>query len=193
MKRIAVFCGSSTGSDPAYLKAADALGELLVHQKIDLVYGGGNVGLMGRIADAVASRGGDVIGIIPKFLMEKELGKVELPHLRVVASMHERKAMMADLADGFIALPGGFGTLEEFCEILTWSQLGLHTKPFGLLNVAGFYDHFLAFIDHAVHRQFIKPRHRSLLLTSSDPAALLAQMNAFHAEYTPKWITPERT
>jgi uncharacterized protein (TIGR00730 family) len=193
MKRIAVFCGSSAGSDPAYVQAADALGALLVSQGIDLVYGGGNVGLMGRIADAVVNHGGEVIGVIPKFLMEKELGKVELPHLRVVASMHERKAMMADLADGFVALPGGFGTFEEFCEILTWGQLGLHVKPFGLLNVAGFYDHFLAFVEHAVHRQFIKPRHHALLLTSPDPEDLLAKMKAWHAEFTPRWMTPERT
>ncbi len=193
MKRIAVFCGSNSGSDAAYLKAADALGALLASEKIGLVYGGGNLGMMGRIADAVIHKGGDVIGVIPKFLMEKELGKVELPHLRVVDSMHERKAMMAELSDGFIAMPGGFGTLEEFCEILTWSQLGLHVKPFGLLNTAGFYDHFLAFIEHAVSRQFIKPRHRSLLLTASEPVELLALMRDWHAESTPKWITPERT
>lgn len=192
MKRIAVFCGSGLGSDSAYVKAADALGELLVREGIELVYGGGNVGLMGRIADAVVNHGGEVIGVIPQFLIEKELGKIELPNLRVVNTMHERKALMAELSDGFIALPGGFGTLEEFCEILTWGQLGLHVKPFGLLNIAGFYDDFLTFIDNAVNRQFIKPKHRSLLLTAREPDELLHLMQQWRADVTPKWMTPER-
>jgi hypothetical protein len=193
MNSLAVFCGSSLGSDPAYTRAAIALGEFLAHKKITLIYGGGNIGLMGKVATAALAAGGHVIGVIPKFLMEKEIGKIELPDLRIVNSMHERKALMAELADGFIALPGGFGTLEEFCEILTWAQLGLHAKPLGLLNAAGFYDHFLAFIDHAVARGLIKPRHRALLLTHDDPRELIHQMKNAHPPLTPKWITPERS
>jgi uncharacterized protein (TIGR00730 family) len=148
---------------------------------------------MGKLATAALAAGAHVTGVIPKFLMEKEIGKIELPDLRIVTSMHERKALMAELADGFMALPGGFGTLEEFCEILTWSQLGLHQKPFGLLNTDGFYDHFLAFIDNAVARQLIRPKHRELLLTANEPAELLDRMRNFQPALTPKWITPDRT
>jgi uncharacterized protein (TIGR00730 family) len=148
---------------------------------------------MGKLATAALAAGAHVTGVIPKFLMEKEIGKIELPDLRIVTSMHERKALMAELADGFMALPGGFGTLEEFCEILTWSQLGLHQKPFGLLNTDGFYDHFLAFIDNAVARQLIRPKHRELLLTATEPAELLDLMRNFQPTLTPKWITPDRT
>ncbi|HVS69661.1 MAG TPA: TIGR00730 family Rossman fold protein [Phycisphaerae bacterium] len=179
MKSIAVFCGSSLGADAHYALAAQALGQLLADQKISLIYGGGNIGLMGTLATAALNAGAHVTGVIPSFLMQKEIGNIDLPDLRIVNSMHDRKALMADLADGFIALPGGFGTLEEFCEILTWAQLGLHQKPFGLLNVAGFYDHFLAFIDNAVARQLIKPKHRRLLMSSPDPAELLALLQNF--------------
>lgn len=179
MKSIAVFCGSSLGADAHYALAAQALGQLLADQKISLIYGGGNIGLMGKLATAALNAGAHVTGVIPSFLMQKEIGNIDLPDLRIVNSMHDRKALMADLADGFIALPGGFGTLEEFCEILTWAQLGLHQKPFGLLNVAGFYDHFLAFIDNAVARQLIKPKHRRLLMSSPDPAELLALLQNF--------------
>ncbi len=193
LRSIAVFCGSSLGSDTDYAAAAESLGTLLGEQKIALVYGGGNIGLMGKLATAALAAGAHVTGVIPKFLMEKEIGKIELPDLRVVTSMHERKALMSELSDGFIALPGGFGTLEEFCEILTWSQLGLHQKPFGLLNTAGFYDHFLAFIDNAVARQLIRPKHRELLLTATEPAELLDLMRNFQPTLTPKWITPDRT
>jgi uncharacterized protein (TIGR00730 family) len=194
MKSVAVFCGSSLGSDPAYARAAVQLGEFLAQKKIALIYGGGNIGLMGKVATAALTNGGHVIGVIPKFLMEKEIGKIELPDLRIVGSMHERKALMSELSEGFIAMPGGFGTLEEFCEILTWGQLGLHVKPFGLLNVAGFYDHFLAFIDNAVNRQLIKQKHRDLLLTHEDPRELIHLMRQWHPHGTqPKWITPERT
>jgi uncharacterized protein (TIGR00730 family) len=193
LRSIAVFCGSSLGSDTDYSAAAESLGTLLGEQKIALVYGGGNIGLMGKLATAALAAGAHVTGVIPKFLMEKEIGKIELPDLRVVTSMHERKALMSELSDGFIALPGGFGTLEEFCEILTWSQLGLHQKPFGLLNTAGFYDHFLAFIDNAVARQLIRPKHRELLLTATEPAELLDLMRNFQPTLTPKWITPDRT
>ena len=193
MKQIAVFCGSSMGSDPTYGKAAVALGKALARREIGLIYGGGNIGLMGKLATAVLEAKGHVTGVIPKFLMEKEIGKIELPDLRIVESMHERKALMTELAEGFIALPGGFGTLEEFCEILTWGQLGLHDKPFGMLNVRGFYDHFLAFLDHAVARQFIKSRHRNLVLTADEPGDLLEMMEQWKPEKRPKYITPERT
>lgn len=193
MKSVSVFCGSSLGADISYAQAAEELGLLLAREKVTLVYGGGNIGLMGKVATACLAGGGHVVGVIPKFLMEKEIGKIDLPDLRVVDSMHERKALMAELSEGFIALPGGFGTLEEFCEILTWGQLGLHTKPFGLLNVSGFYDDFLAFIDRAVARQFIKPKHRALVLTADEPSALVEKMHAWRPVSTPKWITPERT
>src|ERR1043165_9134848 len=134
MKSIAVFCGSSLGADVAYVHAAEDMGRLLAQQNLRLIYGGGNIGLMGKLATAAQAAGGYVIGVIPQFMMDKEIGRIDLPELKVVASMHERKALMAELAAGFIALPGGYGTLEEFCEILTWGQLGLHNKPFGMLN-----------------------------------------------------------
>jgi uncharacterized protein (TIGR00730 family) len=193
MKRISVFCGSSVGADAAYTEAAEELGRLFAREGIGLVYGGGNVGLMGKVATAAMEAGGHVTGVIPRFLLEKEIGKLDIQDLRVVGSMHERKALMAEISEGFIAMPGGFGTFEEFCEILTWGQLGLHQKPFGLLNVAGFYDHFIRFVDHAVASQFIKPRHRGLLLTSDSPEGLLAAMRAWKPDVTPKWITPEKT
>lgn len=193
MKSIAVFCGSSSGSDAAYSQSATALGELLAANKIGLVYGGGNIGLMGKVASAALAAGGHVTGVIPRFMMDKEIGKIDLPDLRIVSSMHERKALMAELADGFIALPGGFGTLEEFCETLTWGQLGLHSKPFGLLNTAVFYDHFLFFIDHAVKSGFIKPRHRGLLLIDSEPAGLLEKMQHWKPTHVSKWLPREGT
>lgn len=193
MKSIAVYCGSNPGSDPAYVQAAIALGTLLASQNIALVYGGGGRGLMGQVATAAMAAGGHVIGVIPRFLMEKEKADLAVPDLRIVTSMHERKALIAELSDGFIALPGGFGTFEELCETLAWATLGLHVKPFGLLNVAGFYDHFAAFVDHAVNHQFIKSIHRSLMLTANEPAELLRLMREWHAEFTPKWITPELT
>ena len=193
MDKVAVFCGSSLGGDVGFAQAAEELGKLLAEQKIGLVYGGGNIGLMGKIATATLAAGGHVTGVIPKFMMEKEIGRIELTDLRIVASMHERKALMNELADGFIALPGGFGTLEEFCEVLTWGQLGLHGKPLGLLNAAGFYDHFLAFLDHATARGLIKPKHRGMLLTAQEPGGLLEKMQAWKPAPGKKWITPERT
>jgi uncharacterized protein (TIGR00730 family) len=193
MHAIAVFCGSALGADAAYTRAAEALGALLAARKIRLIYGGGNIGLMGKLATAALAGGGAVTGVIPRFMMDKEIGRIDLPDLRVVESMHARKALMNELADGFIALPGGFGTLEEFCETLTWGQLGLHGKPFGLLNVAGFYDHFLAFLDHAVARGLIKAKHRGLLLTGAEPEELIALMEAWKPAGGKKWITPERT
>lgn len=192
MQSIAVFCGSSLGADAAFAQAAETLGTLLATRQIRLIYGGGNIGLMGKIASAALAAGGHVTGVIPRFMMDKEIGKIELPDLRIVDSMHDRKALMNELADAFIALPGGFGTLEEFCETLTWAQLGLHAKPLGLLNTGGFYDHFLAFLDHATARALIKPKHRALLLTAGDPAELLSQMHAWKPLPGKRWITPER-
>ena len=193
LNSLTVFCGSSLGADTAYTLAAESLGTLLAHHHIRLIYGGGNIGLMGKLASACLAAGGHVTGVIPQFMMDKEIGRIDLSDLRIVHSMHERKALMAQLADGFIALPGGFGTLEELSEILTWSQLGLHTKPVGLLNTAHFYDHLLAFLDHATARGLIHTKHRALLLTAEDPESLLTQMREWQPTPTKKWITPERT
>ena len=188
MKRLCVFCGSSPGADPVYAGAARALGTLLAHEGLGLVYGGGNVGLMGLLAEATLAAGGEVIGVLPRALADLELAHHGLTKLHIVASMHERKALMADLADGFIALPGGFGTLDEFCEVLTWAQLGIHAKPCGLLNVAGFFDAFLAQVRHAVSERFIRAEHRDLMLTATDPVELLRQMRAFQPVPAPKWL-----
>lgn len=187
MKYICVFCGSSFGIRPAYKHAAQAMGETLVERGIGLVYGGGRVGLMGTVADTVMAAGGEVIGVIPKFLAEKEIAHSGLTQLHLVESMHERKALMADLADGFIALPGGYGTLEEFCEVLTWTQLGLHQKPHGLLNVEGYYDHLIQLFDHALSEEFVQPKHRSIILTASNPAHLLDLLAAYKPEKIDKW------
>ena len=178
MKRIAVYCGSNKGVRPEYAAAAQALGTLLAREKIELVYGGGMVGLMGIVADAVLKHGGHVIGVIPEKLVIKEVVHEKLPDLRVVKTMHERKALMAELADGFIALPGGFGTFEEFFEVLAWSQLGWHQKPFGLLDAGGFYRHLLEFLDHTVHEGFIRAKHRELVLAEPDAEKLLRRMKA---------------
>lgn len=193
MKRICVFCGSSSGTRPVYRSAAQALGRSLAEQGLELVYGGGNVGLMGTVADACLAAGGQVIGIIPQALMGKEVAGRHLEHrqltrLEVVDSMHTRKARMAELADGFIALPGGFGTFEEFCEIITWGQLGFHTKPCGLLNVEGYYDALLGLFDHAVAEGFLRQENRQLVLTAQEPDALLAAMGRYEAEPVTKWI-----
>lgn len=193
MKRICVFCGSSSGTRPVYRSAAQALGRSLAEQGLELVYGGGNVGLMGTVADACLAAGGQVIGVIPQALMGKEVAGRHLEHrqltrLEVVDSMHTRKARMAELADGFIALPGGFGTFEEFCEIITWGQLGFHTKPCGLLNVEGYYDALLGLFDHAVEEGFLRQENRQLVLTAQEPDALLAAMGRYQAEPVTKWI-----
>ena len=190
MKRLAVYCGSSMGNDPAFAGAAKEIGEAMAARGIGLVYGGGRLGLMGVVADAVLAAGGEAVGVIPEALMRREVGHVALTELHVVGSMHERKAMMADLSDGFIAMPGGYGTFEEFCEVLTWSQLGIHPKPCGLLNVAGYYAPLLAMFDHAVDEGFVRPQHRGIVLTAVDPAALLEQMAAFAPPVTEKWISP---
>ena len=190
MRAICVYCGSNTGSKPEYAAAAQTLGRLLVDEGIRLVYGGGRVGLMGVIADAVMAAGGEAVGIIPAALDRREVAHHNVTELRVVRSMHERKALMNDLSDGFIALPGGYGTFEELCEMLTWSQLGIHAKPVGLLNVAGFYDPFLGLLDHAVDERFLHPDHRALLLSDVDAQTLLVRMRAFVPPVTPKWLDP---
>jgi uncharacterized protein (TIGR00730 family) len=188
MKRICVFCGSSPGASPRYAELAQRLGAILARRRLTLVYGGGNVGLMGRLADAVLERGGQVIGVIPQALMDLEVGHSGLSDLRIVGSMHERKALMADLADGFIALPGGIGTLEEFCEILTWAQLGMHAKPCGLINVEGYFDHLMTFLDHAVHERFFRPEHRAMVLIEDDPEQLLNRFERYQPPQLEKWI-----
>jgi uncharacterized protein (TIGR00730 family) len=188
MKSICVFCGSSAGAVPAYAEAARALGSELVRRGLRLVYGGGNVGLMGILADAVLAGGGEVIGVIPQALLAKEVGHAGLTKLHVVASMHERKALMAELSDAFLALPGGFGTLEEFCEVLTWSQLGLHRKPCGLLNVNGYYDPLMAFFDRAVSDGFLRARHRDLVLVGTTPEEVFRHLAAYRPAPTEKWI-----
>jgi uncharacterized protein (TIGR00730 family) len=193
MKRLCVFCGSSVGSDPAYADAARALGERLARRSIRLVYGAGNVGLMGVLADAALAAGGEVMGVIPAALVAREVAHAGLTDLRVVHSMHERKAIMADLSDGFLALPGGFGTLEEFCEVLTWGQLGLHAKPCGLLNVGGYYDHFLRHLDQGVTQQLLRAEHRALVLEDSDPDRLLDRMVAYEAPFVSRWIDRTET
>jgi uncharacterized protein (TIGR00730 family) len=187
-KRLCVFCGSSHGANPAYAEAARSLGGEFAKRGIGLVYGGGNVGLMGIIADAVLAGSGEVIGIIPEALMAKELGHRRIQDLRVVKTMHERKAMMAELADGFIAMPGGIGTFEEFFEIVTWAQLGFHSKPCALLNVNAFYDPLLHLLDHAITECFVKPNQRDLVLVESDFSKLLDRMATHHVPHEPKWI-----
>lgn len=191
MRRICVFCGSSPGKRDVYLKAAQELGALLAQEGIGLVYGGACVGLMGAVADAALSAGGEVIGVIPQGLMEREVAHKGLTELRVVGSMHERKALMAELSDGFIALPGGIGTLEELFEIWTWAQLGSHEKPCALLNVAGYYDRLLTFVDFTVDEGFFRPVHRGMLLVESEPQALLTAMRAYRAPSVTKWIGRE--
>lgn len=188
MHRLCVFCGSNTGADPAYAQAARRLGQIFARQATTLVYGGGSIGLMGVLADAVLEHGGRVIGVIPQALEARELGHRSIPELYVVDTMHERKAKMAALATGFVALPGGMGTLDEFCEIVTWAQLGIHDKPCALLNVAGYFDPFIRFIDQAVEQRFLKPEHRTMMLVDDDPEQLLERMRAFRPVAVPKWI-----
>lgn len=175
---ICVFCGSSVGARPEYAAAAGAMGELLARRGICVVYGGGNVGLMGVLADAALAAGGRVIGVIPQMLVDRELAHRGISELRIVGSMHERKALMAELPDGFIALPGGMGTFEELCEVLTWAQLGIHAKPVGILNILGYFDSLLKLLDHALAEQFLRPQHRRLLLAASEPAELLRLLTA---------------
>ena len=190
MRRICVFCGSSLGARPVYAEVARALGALLAARGIGLVYGGAKVGLMGAIAGAALSAGGEVIGVMPEPLVLKEVAHAGLTELRVVKSMHERKAMMADLSDGFIALPGGFGTFEELCEVLTWAQLGLHRKPCGILNVDGYFDSLLQLFDHAVEEQFLRGAHRAMLITGGDAGSLIDRLLTYEHPRVDKWISP---
>ncbi len=188
MKRIAVYCGSNQGVRPEYAAAAEQLGALLARENIELVYGGGMVGLMGIVADAALKHGGHVIGVIPEKLVIKEVVHEKLPDLRVVKNMHERKALMAELSDGFIALPGGYGTFEEFFEVLAWSQLGWHQKPFGLFNVNGFYRSLLEFLDHTTAEGFIRAKHRELVIADHDPEKLLHRMSRHRPPSEVKWV-----
>jgi uncharacterized protein (TIGR00730 family) len=181
MKSLCVYCGSASGNNPSYAQAARQLGKDMVDNNVALVYGGGKVGLMGVIADEVMRLGGEATGIIPKALMEKEVGHLGLTRLHVVKDMHERKAMMADLSDGFVAMPGGIGTLEELFEIFTWAQLGLHEKPIGLLNVDGFYDGLIAFLKHVVAQGFLKADQASLLMHAANAEDLLHTLRSFRA------------
>lgn len=193
MKRICVNCGSNRGFRSVYLKAAEELGAELAHSGLELVYGGAGVGLMGEVANAAIRAGGTVIGIIPESFARKASHQ-GLTELRIVSSMHERKQMMSDLSDAFIALPGGFGTLEEVMELLTWAQLGLNKKPCGLINVAGYFDPFLTFLDHIVAEGFMKQAHRDMLLVSDEPRALLERFKSYVHPNVEKWISePDRT
>jgi uncharacterized protein (TIGR00730 family) len=188
LQRVCVFSGSSSGRQEAYVAAARALGELVARRGLGLVYGGASIGLMGAVADAALRAGGEVVGVIPAALEAKEIAHEGLTRLEVVGSMHERKARMSELADAFIALPGGMGTLEELAEMLTWAQLGLHRKPCGLLDVAGYWRPLVAFFDHAVEERFLRPHHRALLLVEKEPRALLDALAAYVPAAREKWI-----
>lgn len=188
IRRLAIFCGSNPGARPDYIEAARSFGKLLAERGIGIVYGGSNVGLMAALADVMAEERGDIIGVIPRMLVEREVANTALPDLRIVGSMHERKAMMAELADGFVALPGGIGTLEEFFETWTWGQLGMHTKPCGLLNVAGYFDPLLEFLDRAVAEKFVRDVHRAMVVVESDPSELLARFESYEPPRVVKWI-----
>ena len=187
MKRLCVYCGSSEGRNDDYVRAARELAEVLVQNRIGLVFGGSSKGIMGQLADAVLDGGGEVEGVIPKSLLEKEIAHDGLTRMHVVDSMHARKSMMAVLSDGFIAMPGGFGTLEEIVEILTWAQLQFHEKPCGLLNVHGYFNHLLSFLDHAEAEGFLRPEHRAILLVSKTPADLLRRFESYVAPTVEKW------
>jgi uncharacterized protein (TIGR00730 family) len=188
IRRMCVFCASSPGGHPEYRDAAVEAGHLLAERRITLVYGGGKVGLMGNIADAVLGAGGQVIGVIPQHLEAREVAHRGLSELRVVGTMHERKALMADLADAFMGLPGGLGTIEEFFEVATWTQLGIHAKPLGLLNVRGYYDLIDQFLGKAVDERFLRPEHRSLISISDRPRTLLEMLQSFTPTHIDKWL-----
>jgi uncharacterized protein (TIGR00730 family) len=194
MQRVCVFCGSSPGARPAYAEATAELARLLVADGLGLVYGGANVGLMAVLADAVLAEGGDATGVIPQPLVAREIAHPGLSDLRVVGSMHERKALMAELADAFVALPGGLGTLEELFEVYTWSQLGLHSKPCALLDVEGYYAGIADFLDHAVSERFLRAEHRAVLIVEEDPRTLLDRLRDFEPDAVrPKWIDRGQT
>ena len=189
MKSICVYCGSNPGNRPEYLEAAKALGKTLAANQITLVYGGAKIGIMGCIADTVLAEGGEVIGVMPQSLVDREVAHPGLTRLEVVSSMHERKALMAKLSDGFIAMPGGIGTLEEIFEVLTWAQLGFHRKPCGLLNIQGYYDHLCTFLDHVTEEGFVRDVHRAMLQVESAPEEMI---KAFEA-YQPPQVTTKYT
>lgn len=193
MERICVFCGSSKGARPTYAAAAVSLAQCLAARGITIVFGGSNKGLMQVLADTALAAGGRVIGVMPEVLVTKEHAHMGLTELRITGSMHERKAMMAELSDAFIALPGGYGTFDEFCEILAWAQLGLHRKPFGLLNVEGYYDHLLKMFDHAVAEEFLKKAHRDIVLSSARSDTLVEQLLHYQVPVMEKYIGLEQT
>ena len=188
IRKVAVFCGSNPGAKPEYVQGAKALGRTLATRGIGLIYGGSNVGLMAALADEMLDELGDVIGVIPRALVEREVANKALPDLRIVGSMHERKSQMAELADGFIALPGGVGTLEEFFEIWTWAQLGMHRKPCGLLNIEGYFDPLLEFLDRTVEEKFVRPVHREMVVVESDAGALLDRFDSYEPPQVVKWV-----
>jgi uncharacterized protein (TIGR00730 family) len=189
MRRVCVYCGSNPGVRPEYGAAALELADVLVRHELELVYGGADKGIMGVLADAVLEHGGKVHGVIPKMLTEKEIAHQGLTELHVVASMHQRKTMMAALSDGFIALPGGYGTLEEIIEIVTWGQLRFHDKPCGLLNVNGYFDHLLAYLDHANKEGFLRRENRDMLLVDSEPVGIIQQFERYTAPHVEKWTS----
>ncbi len=193
MKRITVFCGSNPGNNEGFYKAAFQLGKMLAERNIGLVFGGGKIGLMGAVADGALTAGGEVIGVIPEFLRTKEVAHTGLTNLIQVGSMHERKATMNDLCDGVIALPGGYGTMEELFEMLTWAQLGLHRKPVALLNVAGFYEGLLTLFSNMVETAFLSDRHQQMLISGTTAEEVLEKMRDYKAPPTPKWISPGKT
>ncbi len=189
MQRVCVFCGSSSGTKQEYAVGARELGLVLAKQNIELVYGGGHVGLMGIIADAALSAGAKAIGVIPRCLADKEIAHQGLTELKIVQTMHERKAMMSELSDGFIAMPGGFGTLEELFEVITWAQLGIHKKPFGLFNIAGYYDKLIEFLDFQVEQGFVPQRHREMIIVSDEAEQLVELLSGFQPVAQEKWMS----
>lgn len=191
LRRVCVFCGSQPGKYPDYVAAARELGGTLAARQIGVVFGGGHVGMMGAVAEAALAAGGEAIGVIPEGLVRRELAYEGLTQLIVTQTMHERKQRMADLSDGFIALPGGFGTFEEFCEIVTWAQLGMHRKPCVLLNVRGYYDALIAMFDHALVEGFLRPEHRPLALVADSALSALAQMESWQAPPLRQWMSPD--
>ena len=193
LQTVCVFCAANPGTHPVYVERAAAMGRHLAQSKRRLIYGGGRTGLMGALADAALDAGGEVIGIMPRHLVDREVAHTELTELRVVSSMHERKALLAELSDGFLAMPGGLGTLEELFEIWTWGQLGLHSKPYGLLQVEGFFTPLLDFLDHAVTAGFIRAANREMLVVDDDPAALIARMEATRVPPVPRWLDRSTT
>ena len=193
MRSLCIYCGSSSGDDPAYVDAARSTGAELARRGIEVIYGGAHVGLMGQVADAALAAGGRVIGVIPQQLVRKELAHRQLTALHITSSMHARKAKMAELAEGFLALPGGVGTLEEIFEIWTWAQLGLHGKPVGLLNVGGYFDHLVRFVDHATASGFVRPEQRGMLIVEPTIGALLTRFEAWVPPVVEKWIARDET